>query len=82
MTDKIRKSLAKLTTKEKRQVQEILEKLVAGDPKGLNLLKLKGSKDIYRARKGSIRIIFRSLSKGKIKVLAIERRSKDTYKNF
>jgi mRNA-degrading endonuclease RelE of RelBE toxin-antitoxin system len=82
MTDKIKKSLAKLTAKEKQQVRAILEKLIEGDIKGLNLLKLKGSKDIYRVRKGSIRIIFRSVKAGKIKVLAIERRSEDTYKDF
>lgn len=82
MVDKIKKSLARLTAKDRKQVQAILVKLVSGDTKGLNLLKLKNTDDIYRVRKGNIRIIFRSRGKGDIKVLAIERRSKDTYKNF
>lgn len=81
MTDKIKKALDRLSGKEKEQVQEILLRLINGDTKGLMLLKLKGSKDVYRVRKGKIRIIFRKQANS-IKVLLIERRSEDTYKNI
>jgi mRNA-degrading endonuclease RelE of RelBE toxin-antitoxin system len=82
MTDKIQKSLAKLTTREKQLVKVILEKILAGETKGLNIVKLKGSQDIFRAKKGTICIIFRRGPKSDINVLAIERRSEKTYKSY
>ena len=42
--------------------------------------KLKGRGDIFRARKGSLRTIYRLDAKGKVFILAIERRREDTYK--
>jgi len=82
MTDKISKSLAKLTAKEKQQVRIILKQLLANDTRGLNLVKLKGSNEIYRVRKGNLRIIFQTSPKSPVNVLAIERRSEKTYKAF
>jgi mRNA-degrading endonuclease RelE of RelBE toxin-antitoxin system len=58
MTDRINKELAKLSTKEHRLVKEILLKLRRGDSKNLQIAKLKGSQDIYRVRKGRLRIIY------------------------
>jgi len=78
--DKINKALAKLSAKERGKVEEILEKLVSRQPAGLDLKKLKGRGDVYRARIGKIRIIYRQLG-DKIFVLAIERRNDNTY-NF
>ena len=51
-----------------------------GETGGLGHKKLKGRDDIFRVRKGSLRIIYRTDAKGKIFVLAIERRREDTYK--
>lgn len=82
MTDKIQKNLAKFSKKERAVIAEILTNLTLGEYKGLNLLKLKGSDEVYRVRKRRIRIIFRLARNGKIKVLAIERRSEKTYKDF
>ena len=48
---------------------------------GLDLKKLKGRNDIYRIRKGKIRIIYRVDNK-QIYLLAIERRSENTYKDI
>ncbi|HEY4503133.1 MAG TPA: hypothetical protein VJC14_01740 [Candidatus Paceibacterota bacterium] len=79
--DHIQKSLKRLSGKERGQVRIILERLRDDDSLGLDLQKLAGSEDIYRVRKGDLRIIF--LRKGKdIFVLAIERRSEKTYRNF
>jgi mRNA-degrading endonuclease RelE of RelBE toxin-antitoxin system len=82
MTDKIKKSLAKFSAKERAQISTILKNLIAENYTGLNLLKLKGSKDIFRVRKGDIRIIFRKDKSGTVKVLAIERRAEATYRNY
>ena len=79
--DKIKKALRKLDAKEQKLVREALILLQAGQYDTLDLKKLKGRDDIYRIRKGSIRIIFRKDRAGKIYILAIERRSNTTY-NF
>lgn len=77
--DKIEKALSKLTQREKELVEYILSKLQAGEMKDLDLKKLKGRNDIWRVRKGDIRIIYRAENK-KIFLLAIERRNEKTYK--
>lgn len=79
--DKIKKALQRLSDKERESVKLILTKLSAGSFQGLDLVKLKGRKDIFRVRSGRLRIIFRMQGKV-IFVLAIERRSENTYRNF
>ena len=78
--DKIEKALQKLTQKERDWIKYILADLERGKREGLDVKKLKGRDDIFRVRKGSLRIIYRTDGKGKIFVLAIERRREDTYK--
>ena len=70
MTEKIEKALKKLTGKEKKAVKNILIKIEKGDIKSLDIKKLKGRNDIFRARKGSLRIIFRK-TRESILVLSI-----------
>lgn len=77
--DKIEKALARLTEKERARVRDILTRLRAGDTKGLNIKKLKGREDIFRARKGDIRILYRTEGE-RIFMLAIERRNEKTYR--
>ena len=48
---------------------------------GLQVAKLKGRQDIFRVRKGRLRIIYRQ-SGTSTDILAIERRSEKTYKDF
>lgn len=81
MTDKIQKSLAKLTEKERKQVKQTLLRLKANELAGLNINKLKDHTDIYRVRRADIRIIYKQDSES-IKILAIERRSEKTYRDF
>ena len=78
--DRIEKALAKLTPKERAWVAQILPRLISGDAKGLNIKKLKGREDIFRVRKGDVRIIYRAVKSG-IFILAIERRNEDTYQS-
>ncbi|MBU1036801.1 hypothetical protein KKF32_02045 [Patescibacteria group bacterium] len=79
--DKIAKALKLLNQREKNTVADILTSLENRLFKNLDIKKLKGHDDIFRARKGKIRIIYR-LVKGNIMILAIERRSENTYKKF
>ena len=81
MTDKISKELAKFSVKERQLVKEILLQLKAGNLQGLRIAKLKGHQDIYRVRKGRLRIIYQQLDTG-MQIIAIERRSEKTYRDF
>ena len=78
--DKIEKTLQKLTLKEREWVKELLEKLQSGQTDGLDVKKLRGRDDIFRIRKGKIRIIYRCDKNYRLFVLTIERRSKATYR--
>jgi len=79
--DKIAKALKKLTQKEQKLIKEILVKLKNKQLENLDRKKLKGRDDIFRIRKGQLRIIYRQDQKGNIFILAIEKRSDTTY-NF
>ncbi len=77
--DKIKKALNKLTSKEKKMVKEALQEIEKGNFANLDIKKLKTRKDIFRIRKGNIRIIYRKI-KDRFFILTIERRSDKTYK--
>lgn len=77
--DKIDKALKRLTDKEREQVKKILRQLTSGNLRGLDVMKLKGREDVFRVRKGSLRVIYR-VEEGEIFILAIERRSEKTYR--
>ena len=79
--DKIQKALKKLSEKERNLFKAILQRLQSGQTQGLDIKKLKGHTDIFRVRKADIRIIFKQ-SANSIFVLAIERRSEKTYRDF
>ena len=76
--DAIVKALKKLGAGERERVREVLEKLGSGKTQGMDVRKLRGRDDIFRIRKGDIRIVYRK-QKGSISVLLIERRSEKTY---
>jgi mRNA-degrading endonuclease RelE of RelBE toxin-antitoxin system len=76
--DAIEKALKKLNAKECSWVREILEKLASNKTWGLDIKKLQGRDDIFRVRKGDIRIVFRK-NEGAVSILLIERRSEKTY---
>ena len=78
--DKIKKALQKFTAKERQWIKDILRQLDSGQTANFNVKKLKGRDDIFRIRKGNIRIIYRLDKNGKIFILTIERRKENTYK--
>lgn len=78
--DKIIKALKKLNNKERKIIKEILIKIKSNNFSNFDLKKLKNRDDIFRIRKGSLRIIFQKINNQKINILAIERRSDNTYK--
>lgn len=77
--DKIEKALQKLRPKEKEIFKQLLADIRRGSTALYDIKKLKGRDDIFRIRKGDMRIIFRK-TKTSIKILALERRNDTTYK--
>jgi len=73
--DQIEKFLRKLDKKTALIIGELLMRIVKGELKGLDIEKLKGHKDLYRLRKGKIRIIFQQFNDRHIPVF-IEYRGK------
>lgn len=78
--DQIEKALRRLNDKERQKVIIILNKLIEGNVSGLNIKKLKGRDNIFRARVGDLRIIYRTDPKDRVVVLSISRRNENTYK--
>lgn len=79
--NKIEKALKRLTQKERNQIKKILTRLNKKDFAGLDIKKLQSRDDIFRVRKGDIRIIYQMRENG-IFILAIERRSEKTYREY
>ncbi|MBI2465902.1 MAG: hypothetical protein HYV66_01570 [Candidatus Sungbacteria bacterium] len=79
--DKISKVLQKLSAEEREKIKSVLLAVKSGQTSGLDIKKLKGRSDIFRVRKGKIRILYRKSDKGEIYILIIERRNENTY-NF
>jgi mRNA-degrading endonuclease RelE of RelBE toxin-antitoxin system len=76
--DAIAKALKKLTAEERTRIKDVFIRLQSGKTSGLDVKKLKGRNDIFRVRKGDIRIIYRKVGRN-IFILAIERRNEKTY---
>ncbi len=79
--DKIEKALQRLTKKERERIKNILERISQGKLEGLHPRKLKGRNDIFRVRKGNLRVIYLQRGDEPI-ILAIERRAEKTYRHF
>ena len=77
--DKIDKALNKLIFKEKGRIKNIIKALQLGRFDNLNIKKLKGFQDVFRVRKGRLRIVYQLLGR-KIIFLKIDKRKKNTYK--
>jgi len=79
--EKIKKFLLKLSPGERQKVEEILQHIAGGNLEQLNVKKLKGYKDVFRVRFGSIRIIF-AIRSMKRKIIDVSRRNDSTYRDL
>lgn len=75
--DRISKFLRKLSSKERETVEQIISRVLAHNFSHLDVKKLKGEDNIFRIRKGNIRIKFQK-REDVIFILSIERRSNTT----
>lgn len=78
--EKINKFLNSLTEKERESIDILIARLYINNLVGLNVKKLKGMKNMYRVRKGNIRIIFSYTTNNIVKIEFVGRRSDTTYK--
>ncbi len=74
------KKLKKFSAKERTEIEHLVEKILDRQFTGLDCKKLKGLKNIFRIRKGKIRIIFELKNNLEPFILTIERRKENTYK--
>ena len=80
--DKIAKALQNLSPKERLWVAEVFLRIDQGLLQGLDIKKIKGDNDIFRVRKGELRIIFRKRVDGENFILDVTRRSDNTYHSY
>ncbi|MDO8618170.1 MAG: hypothetical protein Q7N87_04795 [Candidatus Uhrbacteria bacterium] len=78
----MRKILKQLPPKQHVQLLEAIQRIMADHLIGLDVKKLQGRNDLYRVRKGLFRIIFRKILNGENAIIAVERRSDTTYREF
>jgi mRNA-degrading endonuclease RelE of RelBE toxin-antitoxin system len=81
MVDKLVKFLRKQNPEIARSILELIEKILVGDLRGCDVRRLKGKSNLYRLRKGRIRIIFEK-KEGKFLVKKITYRDDQTYQDL
>ena len=74
----LKKLLSRLNKKERKIVEFLIEKIISLNWRNLDIKKLKGHQNIFRVRKGKIRIIF-TKDKKEIFIITIEHRRENTY---
>lgn len=75
----LKKLLLRFNQEERITLEILMEKIISLNWRGLDIKKLQGYEDIFRLRKGKIRIIFYK-HKIDISIVNIERRNEKTYK--
>jgi mRNA-degrading endonuclease RelE of RelBE toxin-antitoxin system len=81
MSDKIKKLLAKLSVQERELVKLLILRVKLDDTLGLNIKQLRGHPDLFRVRKGRLRIVYRKTADSFL-ILRIDRRNEQTYKDL
>lgn len=76
--DKIEKLLNKLSEKERAVLKALLTQIKTGNLENLDIKKLVNRENIFRIRKGKLRIIIHKTTNS-ITILTVERRSDNTY---
>ena len=74
------KQLKKFSLKERLEIDHLVERILGRELNDLDCKKLKGIRNLFRVRKGRIRIIFELKKDREPTILTIERRREDTYK--
>lgn len=75
----LKKLLSRFNREDRIILENLIEKIISLNWRGLNIKKLQGYDDIFRLRKGKNRIIFYKRKVG-ISIINIERRNEKTYR--
>ncbi len=83
--DLVSKFLKKLDRKRRQEIEALLFQIKRRELAGLDIKKLKGADNVFRVRKGSIRVIFsvekNPISKGpEVSIVSIDFRTDTTYR--
>ena len=78
----LKKLLSRFEKAERVILENLIKRIFSLNWKNLDIKKLKGQDDIFRVRKGKLRIIYRLSDKKEVYIIAIERRSETTYRNL
>ena len=81
MSDRVTKFLRKLSAKELAKVSECKERILVNDLSGMKIKKLTGRDDLFRAKLGRIRIIFRKIDEARCEIKKIDFRDDQTYRD-
>lgn len=81
MTSELDKFFSRLDKKEFTIVMKMVEKITNLNLVGLNIKKLEGHKNVFRVKKGGIRIIY-YIENNRGKIISVVRRSEKTYRDF
>lgn len=79
--DKDEKFVRKLPLKERKIILALVGRVILRKWSGLDIKRLSGHKDIYRLRKGDVRILFQDKGDD-IEVFSIGKRNEETYKDY
>lgn len=75
----LKKLLSRFNRVDREVLESLIEKVIFLDWHGLDIKKLQGYQDIFRLRRGKIRVIFAKVGK-EVSIINIERRNEKTYK--
>ncbi len=78
--ERLDRILRKFSRKERAEIERLVERIFHRNLTGLDCKKLKGLGNIFRVRKGSIRIVFELSGTQGANILTVERRSEKTYR--
>lgn len=82
MVDKITKFLKKLNRKDLEKVNQYIEHLLVRDFSGYDIRKLTSYENIFRMKRGRIRIIYHDDNKNEIRILKVSFRDEATYQDI
>lgn len=80
--DKISKALRKIPSARLTLLMTAFDKVLAGQPQGVNLKPMKGHKHIYRIRSGDYRLVFEHIPGQKAIILFAGKRNDQIYRDF
>lgn len=75
----LKKLLSRFNKVDRESLEFLIEKIISLDWHDLDIKKLKGYQDVFRLRKGKLRIIF-TKNKDIIRIIDMGHRSDNTYK--